>query len=75
MTCGTDAQPKTVTRGTIFIEIILWICFIVPGLIYSIWRLTTRGDACPACGSVAIVPFDSPAALSHRRALTTQRPG
>jgi hypothetical protein len=42
------------------IELILWICFIVPGLIYSFWRLSSRYNACGCCGSVALVPLDSP---------------
>lgn len=70
MTCGTEDHPTTVTKGSIFIEIVLWICFLVPGVIYSIWRLTTRGKACPECGSTALIPVDSPAATAHRRQLT-----
>jgi hypothetical protein len=59
-TCGTQGDGKTVTRGSIFIELILWVCFLIPGLIYSVWRLTTRRKACRACGSSALVPLDSP---------------
>jgi len=58
--CGTCAEPKTATKGSIFIEIILWCCFLVPGVIYSIWRLTTRHRACRACGANTLVPVDSP---------------
>lgn len=58
--CGTIGSPKTVTKGSILIEIVLWICFIVPGLIYSIWRLTTRTKACRSCGADNMVPLTSP---------------
>lgn len=58
--CGTAGKPKRVTRGSILIEIILWLCFLIPGLIYSVWRLTTRHDACGACGSRNMVPLSSP---------------
>lgn len=58
--CGTVDRPARVTKGSIWIEIILWLCFLVPGVIYSIWRLTTRHDSCGACGSKSIVPLDSP---------------
>lgn len=58
--CGTVAEPKTATRGTMALEIILWLCFLVPGLIYSVWRLSTRYDACPSCGSANLVPVQSP---------------
>jgi hypothetical protein len=60
-TCGTTGKSKRVTKGSMLMEILLWCCFLVPGLIYSIWRLTTRHDACPACGSVHMVPLNSPA--------------
>lgn len=59
--CGTVAEPKTVARGSMAVEIVLWLCFIVPGLIYSVWRLCSKHDACPACGSERVVPTDTPA--------------
>jgi len=58
--CGTVGSPKTITKGNIFIEIILWLCFLVPGIIYSIWRLTTRIEACASCGAENMVPLNSP---------------
>lgn len=58
--CGTVAEPSTKTPGSIGIELVLWLCFLVPGLIYSIWRLSARHDACPACGSKRIVPASTP---------------
>ena len=61
-TCGTTGVPKTVTPGSILIEIILWLFFLVPGLIYSIWRHTKRHQACPACGGTSLLPPESPAA-------------
>lgn len=58
--CGSVATPVCKTRGAFLIELILWLCFLVPGLIYSVWRLSTRYDACGACGGVHLVPIDSP---------------
>ncbi len=58
--CGNVGTPKTITKGSILIELVLWITFIVPGFIYSIWRLTTRGKACRYCGAGNMVPLDSP---------------
>jgi hypothetical protein len=58
--CGSVSYPKKVTKGSFFIELILWLCLLVPGLIYSIWRLASRHDACGRCGSASIVPIDSP---------------
>ena len=58
--CGSRARSVQVTQGSTTIELILWVCLIVPGLIYSVWRLTTRKWACPVCGGHHLVPPDSP---------------
>lgn len=57
--CGTVAIPKKNTKGSIAIELTLWLFFLVPGLIYSLWRLSNRYEVCPNCGSEEIVPLDS----------------
>lgn len=78
--CGTAAEPDEVTRGSIWIEVILWLCFLVPGLIYSFWRLSTRQDACAKCGSTDLVPIDSPvgrqlvASYGHQQHAETRPP-
>lgn len=59
--CGTRGPSRSVTRGSFAIEIVLWLLFIIPGLIYSIWRVSTRTTACAACGATSLVPPDSPA--------------
>lgn len=58
--CGTICNPKNAIKGSFIMEIVLWIFFIIPGLIYSLWRLTTKYKACPECGSKEIVPIKSP---------------
>jgi predicted RNA-binding Zn-ribbon protein involved in translation (DUF1610 family) len=58
--CGYKGKSKRVTKGSLFIELILWLAFLVPGIIYSIWRLTTKYWACPQCGAANMVPLDSP---------------
>lgn len=58
--CGYKGTPKKVTKGSIFIELVLWLAFIVPGIIYSLWRLTSRHEACPQCGASNMVPLSSP---------------
>ena len=60
--CGSITKPIRITKGSFVIEVFLWLCFLFPGLIYSLWRLTTRHDACRSCKSAAIVPLNSPAA-------------
>ncbi|MFA6204416.1 MAG: hypothetical protein WC710_14655 [Gallionella sp.] len=58
--CGTRGSPKRITRGNLATEIILWICFIIPGLIYSIWRLTTKQDVCPSCEQPGMININTP---------------
>ena len=67
--CGTDGPTNPVTPGNLAIEIILWLCFVIPGLIYSIWRIGARKHACSVCGSFRLIPGASPAATAHRQQL------
>lgn len=59
-TCGFHGESENDTKGSFGIEVILWLCFIIPGLIYSLWRLSTRRPVCPKCSSSEIIPIDSP---------------
>lgn len=58
--CGSRGEPKTITKGSIGMEIILWICFLIPGLIYSIWRLTSKYKGCPSCGQPNMINVNTP---------------
>ena len=68
-TCGVEDKPTIETRGHFLIEVILWICFIVPGLIYTIWRTSTKYEKCTSCGSKDLVPPTSPIALATKKRL------
>ena len=59
-TCGTTGRSVTTTPGSFFIELLLWLFFLLPGLIYSIWRLTNKKTGCASCGGTALIPLDSP---------------
>ena len=63
--CGFMGIPKLTVKGSFVIELALWLCFLVPGLIYSIWRLTTKEQACPNCKNPTMIPLDSPLAKSQ----------
>jgi hypothetical protein len=65
--CGFVGEPKAITRGSFWIEVILWLCFIIPGLIYSLWRLSSRHDGCPSCGQTTLIPATSPMATKFLR--------
>lgn len=58
--CGYVGKPQRITKGNTLIELILWLCFLLPGLIYSIWRLSSKYDACPKCKGASMIPTDSP---------------
>jgi hypothetical protein len=59
--CGsTTMKPKTVTKGSFAMEIVLWLLFLLPGFCYSVWRMTTRHKACPACSGEGLLPTNTP---------------
>jgi predicted nucleic-acid-binding Zn-ribbon protein len=58
--CGYTGLSKRSIKGSTGIEIVLWLCFLIPGIIYSLWRGKSRYDVCPACNSTNIVPIDTP---------------
>lgn len=64
--CGTTAVPKSYTPGSILVELFLWLCFLIPGLIYSLWRMVARRKVCRACGNAGIIPTNSPMAIKAR---------
>jgi hypothetical protein len=67
--CAFIGQPKTITKGNILVEAVLWLCLLVPGFVYSLWRLTTRHMGCPQCGAEHMVPLNSPHGKKLRREL------
>ena len=69
--CGYVGRPRRVTRGRLSVEILLWLCLIVPGVIYTLWRLSTRHDECPSCGHKAMIPARIP--LGQKLILSKKR--
>src|SRR5580658_4669242 len=60
--CGSVGDTKQFMKGSILTELFLWLFFLLPGLIYSIWRHTTVAQVCSKCGSSNVIPLDSPIA-------------
>jgi hypothetical protein len=58
--CGHAGNMKSKVRGSLAVEIAMWCLLIVPGIIYSTWRGSSRHKACPECGSTEIIPAGSP---------------
>ena len=47
--CKYEGAGSLPVKGHFLIELVLWITFIVPGVIYSIWRVTNKKWRCPTC--------------------------
>lgn len=60
--CGALTAGVTRARGSTLVELILWLTFLLPGLIYSVWRLSTKHEACEYCHSPRLIPSNSPRA-------------
>ena len=58
--CGNKCKSRIFVRGYFIIELILWLSFLLPGLLYSCWRLTGKAKVCEFCKSPEIVILDSP---------------
>ena len=60
--CQSIVIARKRTRGSGWIELILWLWLIVPGVIYSIWRRSSSAEfgSCPTCGNKTIIPISSP---------------
>lgn len=61
-TCGSVGGSRRHVPGSILIEILLWICFFIPGVIYSIWRHSSSKNACRVCHMTTQIPAQSPLA-------------
>jgi hypothetical protein len=73
-TCGHLGEPASHTPGSMRIEAVLWLCLIVPGLIYSLWRLSARREVCGKCGATTLLPLDAPLAQRFMQAHQLQAP-
>lgn len=58
--CGTQGWAKRYTKGSFGIEVVLWLLLLIPGIIYSVWRLTSKYDGCPQCGAANMIRAESP---------------
>lgn len=58
-TCYSTVEPKSITKGSIWMELLLWVVCFPIGILYSLWRIASRTKGCPVCGSKDLVPLDS----------------
>ncbi|MHC1743914.1 MAG: hypothetical protein AB9873_12890 [Syntrophobacteraceae bacterium] len=50
-TCSYAGESKEFPRGSRRIEISLWCCLLLPGMLYTLWRQSKDGryQGCPEC--------------------------
>ena len=58
--CGYVGRTKRITKGSLFTELLLYFLLILPGLMYTTWRLTSRYNGCPKCLGDTMIPTDTP---------------
>ncbi|MDP1886131.1 hypothetical protein [Polaromonas sp.] len=59
--CGTlNEKGSSSLPGSGWIEVVLWLAYVVPGIIYSIWRRTKRNATCAACASRELIQVGTP---------------
>jgi len=59
VSCGHIGKPLKKKKGSSWIELLLWICVLLPGLCYSIWRLSSKYIACEICKSATLQPIEA----------------
>lgn len=64
LSCGVVDQPRLENRGSSAVEVALWL-LIIPGCLYTSWRLGRQDRYCWTCGAPYPVPADSPAARRY----------
>lgn len=61
-TCGISSVPERPKKGHWLIELVLYFFYIVPGIVYSVWRRSGLKNRCPNCGAETMIPLTSPKA-------------
>ncbi len=71
MECGCQRDPIDANRGLWVIEIFMWLLYILPGVIYSIWRRVRKQQVCPKCRNPSVVLTSSSRAMGMMRLMKT----
>ena len=72
--CGTKGLPVLVPRGHVYVEVFLWLCLVVPGVVYTLWRRLRKQEVCPECLYPEMISVYSPKAR-QMMALANIAPG
>jgi hypothetical protein len=58
--CGFRGQPYRFVPGSLLLEVLLWLFFIFPGIIYTGMRRTKAYYGCPRCRTPNMIPLNTP---------------
>jgi hypothetical protein len=61
--CGHSGKASWKHRGSATLEVALWLCLIIPGVFYTMWRGNGKVRWCKKCFSKDIIPSDTPVAI------------
>lgn len=59
--CRYHGPAAKLISGSFAIEVVLWLCGILPGLLYTLWRKSSEGYGCPCCGNEHVIKSDAAA--------------
>jgi len=62
--CGSINSVRRSPKGSLLIEIVLWLFLLIPGFIYSAWRQSSYRKVCSMCGSEDLIPLNTPVGQS-----------
>jgi len=68
--CHYSGEQRLDNRGSTTLEVILWLCLILPGYLYSRWRDRSLRPVCPECGSPVTTLVDAMPDLAFVKAGT-----
>jgi hypothetical protein len=57
--CSYVGKPVLIKEGNVFLEILLWLLIVVPGVFYTAWRQSCRYYGCPNCKAKKMAPVNS----------------
>jgi hypothetical protein len=60
-------------RGSGWVNGVLFVTGFFPGVVYLVWRLTTKLDACPTCGHATLIPANAPLARAWLHQIVGRR--
>jgi LSD1 subclass zinc finger protein len=63
LTCYSVVHAKRETKGPAWIGWVLLPFYLLPGILYFVWRSRSQRAVCPRCGSEALVPATSARAI------------